>query len=270
MNTVLGKVLAFVGRSPAGPMLRPLARRLGIGTPPQGVSYGHQAISSSGVTPDLVDGWKEPDISKQQRLLVDSQLKQMYAGDVVAPFRVAVEALRATGMTHGSIVEVGCASGYYHEALSHLLGQGVDYLGLDYSPAMISLGLRSYPNVPFVVGDATQLPLKEEACDILLSGTVLLHVPDYEATIRESARVARHWCIFHRTPVFRETPTTFFSKYAYGVKVVELVFNEKELFTLFQKYGLILMDELLLESYPLEGISEEVGMKTYVCRKSTA
>jgi hypothetical protein len=94
-----------------------------------------------------------------------------------------------------------------------------------------------------------------------------MHVPKYTQAIKESARVTKHFCIFHRTPVVSTTNTTFLSKYAYGVEVVELVFNESELINLFQRLGLELETTIILDQYHLDGISEEIFMKTYVCRK---
>jgi SAM-dependent methyltransferase len=233
----------------------------------QKISYGHRIIPASAVTRVLTEGWKDPSIPRRQRRLVNSELQRMYRGDVVQVYQVAAEALSATGMIDGFIVEVGCASGYYYEVLSHLLQREIRYVGVDYSPSLVAQACQFYPQIPFLVGDTTALPFANQSCDILFSGTVLLHVPKYERAIRESARVTRHWCIFHRTPVVRAARTTFLCKFAYGVKVVELVFNEEELLSLFQKYGLNVHVTLVVDSYHLECLGEKVTVKTYVCRK---
>ena len=62
-----------------------------------------------------------------------------------------------------------------------------------------------------------------------------MHIVDYQAAIREAARVAARYCIFHSVPVFDDHPTTFLSKYAYGAPVVEVVFGEAELMKLCQR-----------------------------------
>jgi len=70
----------------------------------------------------------------------------------------------------------------------------------------------------------------------------LMHILDYQAAIREAARVAR-FCIFHSVPVFDGYRTTFLSKYAYGAPVVEVVFGKQELMSLCNEVGLRLMRE---------------------------
>ncbi|MCL4460024.1 MAG: glycosyltransferase [Chloroflexi bacterium] len=258
----------LLARLPGQRYLRLVWHRLRGGSQTaQPVSYGHRTIPVSAVTHDLVDGWKDPAIPPRQRNLVESELRRMYQGDIVPVYRASAEALLATGMSDSFIVEVGCASGYYYEVLSHLLRRKINYLGIDYSPSLIAQARQFYPHVPFLVGDATKLPLADQSCDILLSGTVLLHVPEYEKAIQESARVARYWCVFHRTPVVKTINTTYLSKFAYGVQVVELVFDEEEILSLFAKYGLKLHIALDLDSYYVEGVKDKVAMKTYVCRK---
>lgn len=231
------------------------------------VSGGHRQIPASEVTQRLATGWKDPSIPTKQRPLVQSELSQMYDGDIPRVYQAAADAVRATGMLNGRIIEIGCASGYYYEVLRHLLRQDVHYIGIDYSPSLIAQARQVYPHVPFLIADATRLPLVENGCDIILSGGVLLHVPRYDVAIRESARTAKHWCIFHRVPVKPSAPTVFFSKRAYGVEVVELVFQEGELLGLFRAAGLTLAREFTVVAGRLEGIAEDVLTKTYVCRK---
>lgn len=252
---------------PVQGLLRLLYHRVRMPSAGQ-ISSSYRVISALSITQKLVDGWKDPSIPGRQRQLVQTELSRMYQGDVVPVYQVAVEAVRTTGMIDGSIIEVGCASGYYYEVLRYLLGREINYIGIDYSPSLVAQAREFYPHVPFLVGDTTRLPLADRSCDILVSGTVLLHVPEYERAIRETSRVARYWCVFHRTPVVRTSPTIFLSKIAYGVKVVELVFNEKELLRLFAKYGLSVFGEFVVGSHRIEGIvREEVVMKTYICRK---
>jgi hypothetical protein len=70
-----------------------------------------------------------------------------------------------------------------------------------------------------------------------------MHIIDYQAAIRDAARVAARYCIFHTVPVFDEHPTTFLSKYAYGAPVVEIVFGKPELMKLCDDAGLRLERE---------------------------
>jgi hypothetical protein len=65
-----------------------------------------------------------------------------------------------------------------------------------------------------------------------------MHIVDYEAAIREAARVAGHYCIFHSVPVFDDYRTKYLRKYAYGAPVVEVIFGKQELISLCEAAGL--------------------------------
>lgn len=231
------------------------------------VSFGYRSIETQDITPDLIAGWQDPTIPQRQRQLVNSELERMYQGDVIPVYQVAADAVKATKEVAPFIIEVGCASGYYSEVLSHLLGHQVRYLGIDYSAALVKQAQQCYPTVPFLLADATALPLRSGCCDILFSPALLMHVPAYKQAIQECARVSHSWCIFHRTPVVKQAPVKYFSKYAYGVPVVEITFNEEELLSLFDKYGLEVRNTLTIGQGMVEGLSEAVRMMAYVCQK---
>jgi SAM-dependent methyltransferase len=206
-------------------------------------------------------------IPASQRALVDRQLHEMRSGAVVDVFRVAAEAVRRTGMEAPSVLELGCASGYYGEVLTTLVGPKVRYSGMDFSAAMIDEARRRYPQWEFVQGDATALPFANAAYDILLSSALILHVKDYPLAIRETARVARSWSIFHRTPVMPTGPTAWFEKLAYGVRVFEICFNEPELLERFDAAGLDVVDRIWVDAFELPPDSTRGEMVTYVCGK---
>ena len=56
-----------------------------------------------------------------------------------------------------------------------------------------------------------------------------MHIIDYQAAIREAARVAGRYCILHTVPVFDDHRTTYLSKFAYGAPVVEIVFGKQRI-----------------------------------------
>lgn len=242
-------------------------RRQGAPIQPRKVSYGYQQLDDPHISTTLKNGWRDPDIPLAQRALVNDDLRKMYFGFPPLVYQVAARAIARTNLIAPSIVEVGCASGYYSEALAHLTAHTVDYVGLDYSFALVSQGRAVYPRLPLINGDACRLPLGNSICDILFSATVLLHVPDYESVIAESARVSKQWCIFHRTPIFEKTATTAFSKFAYGARTVEYSFNRDELFRLFARYNLEVIETYPVEPYSLPNTREAVQMKTYLTRK---
>lgn len=238
-------------RTPLWPVLRKVRNRLQGGLLP---------VKREAVSGTLINAWKDRSIPLAQGELVARELSDMYAGRVIRPYRVLAEAVRATGFESGKIIEVGCATGYYSEVLRHLLGHEINYMGVDYSEEMIVQARRKYPSVSFQVGDAGALPFADKACDILISGCVLLHVPDYPQVIAESARVSGRWVIFHRTPMIAGK-TVYFTKKAYGVPCVEIHFGVQEFMEICARYGLRLVKEFEINR------GESYFGKTYVFEK---
>ncbi|MBI4494145.1 MAG: class I SAM-dependent methyltransferase [Chloroflexi bacterium] len=229
---------------------------------------GHQLISPWMVTPQMATAWQRPEIPSRQALVVDSELAALRTGQPPRVYQVAAEAVRAAGYAGERVVELGCASGYYSEALERLLGRPVDYLGLDYSEPLLRQGRRRYPHRPFLLGDTCALPLRDGAAPIVISGCVLLHVPRYADAIRETARVSSQWAIFHKTPVVKDGPTLTFRKLAYGVPVVEYVFGERHLLELFAGCGLTVEAAYPIGPYALPGVDRAASVVTYLCRRS--
>lgn len=240
---------------------------------------GHVPVSS-GITilkepaaSALSSGWQDHDIAKRQHDAFRAVVADMHAGHVREDFAALVAAMKKIALESSSaipaisVVEIGAGSGWNSEVLQHLLQRPLQYTGLDYSEAMMRLGQSTYPDIPFVVGDATQLPLADDCCDVLLSGTVLMHVLDYEDAIRESRRVTRRWCIFHTIPVLQNRETTVLQKRAYGVPVVEIVFNEARLLQTFEARGLRCIQAIdsIPHGYLDDIVGESVTAKTYLC-----
>jgi len=190
----------------------------------------------------------------------------MRSGQYREDFRALAEAVRSTGLQNPLLVEVGCGSGWNSEVLSRLLDYPVRYIGTDYSLGMVRLGREHYRTTPFAVCDATGLPLADASCDILLSGTVLLHLFDYEKAIQESRRVSRRFVIFHTVTVHSNRETTLLKKRAYGEWVVEVVFNENHLCSLFSKVGLTVRQVIDSIPYDLAHVTgDHSSTRTYVC-----
>ncbi len=187
-------------------------------------------------------GWLSARTVMRQERAYLGLIAAMKRGEPRLDFRVAAEAIAATGIANPRVLEVGCGSGYYCEVFA-TLSPGVRYTGVDYSDAMIAGARARYPATAFETADATRLPYDEGAFDIVFNGVSLMHIIDYRAAIREAARVAAGFCVFHSVPVFREHRTTFLSKYAYGAPVVEVVFGKDELMSLCRDAGLVLERE---------------------------
>jgi SAM-dependent methyltransferase len=237
-----------------------------------GFSSGY--VNLSGIDADsegkrLRNSWKDESLPKRQRKLADQQLQQFRAGISIDVFDVFVYSLRALTdvAPDATLLEVGCSSGFYSEVIK-IAGLPIKYSGCDYSDAFIRLARERYPSVDFAVDDATCLRYADSSFDIVVSGCCLLHIPDYKKGIEETARVARCYAIFHRTPVVWGQPEQWYRKNAYGVETVEIHFNESEFLDLLGMHGLE-----LIATYTLSEESADASLilghasRTYVCRK---
>jgi SAM-dependent methyltransferase len=201
-------------------------------------------------------GWLAERTVVRQERAYQGLIAAMKRGDPRLDFKVAAEAVAATGIAIPRVIEVGCGSGYYSEVFATLLPGGVQYTGIDYSDAMVARARTHYPSTAFEVADATRLPYADRAFDIVFNGVSLMHIVDYQAAICEAARVASRYCIFHTVPVFAHYRTTFLRKYAYGAPVVEVVFDKQELLSLCQGAGLRLEREWPCIPYDVHEVTE--------------
>jgi SAM-dependent methyltransferase len=188
-------------------------------------------------------GWLAARTVMRQERAYRSLIAAMKRGEPRLDLEVAAQAIAATGIVNPRLLEVGCGSGYYSEVFAALVAQGVRYTGIDTSDAMIARARAHYPSIAFEVADATQLPCADGAFDVVFNGVSLMHIIDYPAAIREAARVAARYCVFHTVPVFHDHRTTFLRKHAYGAPVVEMVFGKQELMALCRDAGLNLARE---------------------------
>ncbi|MBX3588576.1 MAG: class I SAM-dependent methyltransferase [Ramlibacter sp.] len=218
------------------------------------------------VSTELANAWQAPSIPQAQRKGVDAALAVYRSGQGVRNFDVLVDLLRPLIPQAGlaTLLEVGCSSGYHGEAFA-IKSLPVEYRGCDFSPAFIDLARRLHPDFAFLVADACALPEPDASIDIVLSGCCILHVADYEKAISEAARVARHHVVFHRTPVLHQSKTRRFTKMAYGVKTLEIHFNEEELVHLMRRHGLAVSAVVTLDASWQDG--DAVATKTYLCEK---
>lgn len=214
-------------------------------------------------------GWFAGSTVLRQERAYKDLISAMKRGDPRLDFSVAAEAVDATGIANPSLLEVGCGSGYYSEVLATLLPGRVRYCGIDYSDAMIARARARYPSATFGVGDATRLAHADAAFDIVFNGVSLLHIVDYQAAIREATRVAARYCIFHTVPVFRDHPTAFVQKYAYGAPVVEIIFDKKELMAICRDAGLRLEREWPGVTYDVHEVTGHHSVtETYLFSKT--
>lgn len=230
---------------------------------PKRISDGYLAIAQDDITQTMESAWKDPTIPLQQRALVQKQLEQMYHGEVAVPFQVLANILTPVIRSGETLLEIGCASGYYYEVLEYLLNKRITYTGVDYSEAMIDMAKEYYPTATFFTADGANLFFADRLFHVVISSCILLHVPNWRQHIFETVRVANKYVVVSRMPISRNNPTQYMKKYAYGIETVELLFNEAEILREFFLYGLELIDAIQYHSNP----TEDEYLVTYLFRR---
>lgn len=88
-----------------------------------------------------------------------------------------------------SILEVGCGTGIH---LDIFLREGMNVMGTDISPHMVRLARQKLDkDVHLLLGDAENLPFKENSFDYVTLITTLEFIPDPERAIHEALRICR-------------------------------------------------------------------------------
>lgn len=240
--------------------------------PNRGVSSHYKTLNSDEAVLEgqrLRNSWQDNDLPHKQRELVERQLELFRSGSHIDVYDVFVQSLRELSelKNYPSLLEVGCSSGYYSEVME-IAGLAFKYSGCDYSEAFVKMAKSKYPSLSFCIEDATDLHYGDDSFDVVVSGCCLLHIPEYTEAVKETARVAKHYTIFHRTPVVWGQPEKWYHKQAYGVETVEIHFNESDFLALLNKHNLELIATYTLEEGTMER-SETVGHanRTYVCKK---
>jgi ubiquinone/menaquinone biosynthesis C-methylase UbiE len=234
-----------------------------------GVSGGHHIVSrAEAEQAQLEHQWQDPKLPERQWALVSQQLAEMRtSGQLPQMMQVLVDQLKSVSQPGMTVLETGCSSGYYSE-IFQMAGLDVQYSGSDYSEAFINLAKQHYPQLAFQVGDAAKLPYQDREFDIVISGGVILHMLQYAQAIHEAARVSKRYVVFSRTPMLHTHATTYTIKQAYGVKSIEVLFNEAELFQHFRAAGLrVLALNTVGRGAKLFNLVRPVYVKTYLCER---
>lgn len=215
------------------------------------VSYGHTPITPQEVTDLMLSAWQNSEIPAMQRSLVQKSLMEMYKGQTSIVFKVLADLLSPVVSAGDSVLELGCASGYYYEILEYLLKKRIAYTGVDYSEAMICMARDYYPKAIFFAADGANLFFADRHFNVVISSGVLLHVPNWRQHVFETVRVCKSYVIASRTPVCRKSLTRHMKKFAYGVETVELIFNEGEFVREFQLNGMELINGIQYQADPV-------------------
>lgn len=236
-------------------------------------SYRNKRAGSLNMTTtDVSKNWADAKMVMAQRKVVDEQLHAMYADQPPKHFRVFgvfLQCLHAfMDVPSCSLLDVGCASAYYCEIAEYYVPNWIRYSGFDYSPSMLALARKQYPDITTIHGDVYDLDILSHHYDIVLSGALLPHIREWKVIVEKLITVTGQFLILHRTWVFvDDTPTSGEVKPTYGgVPVWFGVINEQELLNCIAEFGLSLFMEVSGVE-PARG--GEYKVKSYVFQRGT-
>jgi len=209
------------------------------------------------------DTWKNNSIPREQIKLTKQQLQNFQN---IPPMKSLIDLLSNIETSGKKLLEIGCSTGYYSEIFKKA-GIMVEYEGCDYSKSFIKLAEETYPGINFKVCDATMLNYGDNQFDIVISGCCILHIIDYQKAISEAIRISKKYVLFHRTPILHNHKTTFLTKTGYGVEMLEIFFNEKELINFFNQSKIKIKKTDTHAQFLINGLDEPVLMKSYLCKK---
>jgi len=87
------------------------------------------------------------------------------------------------------VLDVGCGTGELTRVLDAETGSDATVIGVDADPELLAVA-RGETGLRYVAGDATRLPLPDDAVDLAVCQALLINLPDPAAAVREFARVS--------------------------------------------------------------------------------
>lgn len=87
------------------------------------------------------------------------------------------------------VLDVGCGTGELTRVLDAETTADATVVGVDADPALLAVA-REETGLPYVAGDATRLPVPDDAVDLVVCQALLSNLPDPSAAVREFARVS--------------------------------------------------------------------------------
>ena len=217
---------------------------------------------------DLKDAWNDPAVPAHQECFRDKELARYRKGFAVPVFDAITGIItRNIPISEDTkVLEVGCSSGYYSEVLS-MKGIKCSYTGCDCSEAFIELARARYPALHWDVNNATELGYNDSEFNVVISGCCLQYMYEFERGVSEAARVSDSFVVFHRTPVVFNRGPIYYCRNAYGVKMLEIHFQEDLFVKLLKAHGLSVIDRVTIERFPFWNTDDTLEINTYLCKK---
>jgi SAM-dependent methyltransferase len=134
---------------------------------------------------DHSQSWKDEGVTRQMLALAREQLRQ---AETVPPYRAFLEAIE-WALTEleppepARLLDFGCGVGHYSEMLARRYPERFEYVGCDYSPAMIDAARAEWPHREFIVNDLFANTLDLGKFDIVVASALVDITDDYERAL---------------------------------------------------------------------------------------
>jgi ubiquinone/menaquinone biosynthesis C-methylase UbiE len=134
------------------------------------------------------DFWSKKEIKDT---FLDEQREYIWNQDYFRNVLIPLFRLRS----NSAVLDVGCGLGFICEKLAEFVPQG-RIIGVDLDPKLIEAAKersikRNHLNTDYRVGNAYELPLKEDSVDFSICQTLLMHLEEPLKAISEMRRVTR-------------------------------------------------------------------------------
>lgn len=116
-----------------------------------------------------------------------------------------------SGLSLGRVLEVGCNRGHNLMALSHLLGEQCDIVGIEPNQHAVELARSTSSKVAALHGDIFDLPFRTGYFDLVFTAGVLIHIPldRLHIAMQELARVSGRFLLAAEYFAEEETPILY-------------------------------------------------------------
>jgi SAM-dependent methyltransferase len=187
----------------------------------------------------LKDSWKAPEVAKQQKALIEEELRDPTG---VAPFRTFLDivdyVLQNEDIRASRFLDIGCGVGHFSELLHRFHPGRFDYMGCDYSPAMIETAEALWPHSKFVVHDVFDQGFDYSSYDIVMASALVDVIEDFWTVLDILFAKTSNLLILHRQRLTDEASYSVTASGYVGQNTYATYLNLGELEMRLDRFGL--------------------------------
>lgn len=147
----------------------------------------------------LSQSWKSADVAAQMSSLAEANLREP---ERVAPFRAFVAVMTMLVERHPlperpRILDFGCGVGHYADLLDRAFPR-FEYVGCDYSEAMIAEARSRRPDHTYLVNDLFDNRLELETFDVILAGALVDVIDRFQEALQLLLGSGAQYLVLHR------------------------------------------------------------------------